>query len=92
MKVKGNHPLAEVVAKKMFGAAGCPPLEIDRMVNHAARAAVEYHESEMIEKAAELDRLREALNTALVLAGPNICTTAERDMFNRAKKALKGDE
>jgi len=45
MKVKGNHPLAEIIAKKLFGISTVPKHEQDRMINRACKAAVEYHES-----------------------------------------------
>jgi len=40
-----THPLAEVVAKKLSGITGVPPSEQSRMANRAAKAAVEWYES-----------------------------------------------
>lgn len=44
MKVKGNHPLAEVTAKCLFGIERVPAVEARKMVSQAARAAVAWHE------------------------------------------------
>ena len=44
MKVKGNHPLTELLAKKLFGISGVPKEEQERMVSRAIRAAVKWHE------------------------------------------------
>ena len=41
----GKHPLAEVIARKLAGIAGVPPKEAGRVVQRAADAAVEWHES-----------------------------------------------
>ena len=43
--VKGNHPLSEIIAKKLFGIKSVPPLEAERMISRACRAAVEWHEN-----------------------------------------------
>lgn len=40
--VKGNHPLAEILAKKLFGIETVPAAEQRRMVNRAIKAAVKY--------------------------------------------------
>jgi len=47
MQVKGNHPLAEIIAKKLFGIENVHWIEASRMVSNAAKAAVEWHEKEM---------------------------------------------
>jgi TolA-binding protein len=57
MTVKGNHPLAEVIAKKLFGIESVPPEEQRKMVNRAAKAAVEWHEAKLNSKYWE--RIRE---------------------------------
>ncbi len=46
MKVKGNHPLAELLAKKLFGIESVSKSEQTKMVNRAIKAAVKYHEEE----------------------------------------------
>ena len=38
------NPLAEIIAKKLSGISGVPYLEQMRMISHAVKAAVEYHE------------------------------------------------
>ena len=48
MQVKGNHPLAEIIAKKLFGINVVPPQERDKMVQAAVHAAVDYHESRTV--------------------------------------------
>ena len=47
MEVK-THPLAEILAKKLFGINSVPKKERTRMVNRAIKAAVEFHEQEKI--------------------------------------------
>lgn len=51
MEVKGNHPLAEIIAKKLFSIESVPKEEQKKMVRRAIKEAVKYH----IEK---LDELR----------------------------------
>ena len=46
MIVKGNHPLAEIIASKLFGIESCPTKEQRAMVNRACKAAVEWHEGQ----------------------------------------------
>ena len=47
MLVKGNHPLAEILAKKLFSIETVPAKEQKRMVNRAINAGVEYHKAEI---------------------------------------------
>lgn len=47
MKVKGNHPLAEVLAKSLFSIETVPPKEAARMVRRAIKEAVAYHTQEV---------------------------------------------
>ena len=55
MKVKGNHPLAEIIAKKLFSIENVPKEEQRKMVQRAIKAAIKYHEEEMkIERTAYL--------------------------------------
>jgi hypothetical protein len=42
--VKGNHPLAEVIAKCLFGIETVPKEYMRRMVNRACREAVKWHQ------------------------------------------------
>jgi len=44
LTVKGNHPLAEVIACALFSIETVPVAEQKRMVNRAAKAAVKWHE------------------------------------------------
>ena len=60
MTVKGNHFLAEIIAKKLSGINQVPPHVRNHMVNNAAKAAVEYHET-------EIERKDEAIRKALIL-------------------------
>lgn len=48
MNVKGNHPLAEVISRKLFGIGNVPKAEQDRMINRAIKAAIEWHTAEMV--------------------------------------------
>jgi len=50
MTIKGNHPLAEIIARKLFGIESVPSAEQRKMVNRAVKAAVEYHEAELESK------------------------------------------
>ena len=45
MQVNGNHPLAEVIAKKLFGITTVQKDEQERMINRACKAAVEWYEN-----------------------------------------------
>jgi len=79
MTVKGNHPLAEILAKKLFSLESVPIKEQHRMLNRAIKAGVEYHKAEIkkftefehidkirIEEGlAEIKKLREALETII---------------------------
>lgn len=44
MKVQPNHPLAEIIACKLFGIEIVPDKEKRKMVNRAIKAAINYHE------------------------------------------------
>jgi hypothetical protein len=59
MKVKGNHPLAEIIARCLFGVENYPS-EIRRAVSRACRKAVEWHELE-VAKAITSQQAREEL-------------------------------
>lgn len=43
VNVRGNHPLAELLARKLFDIERRPPAEQKRMVNRAIRAAVDWY-------------------------------------------------
>lgn len=47
MEVKGNHPLAEIIVKKLFGFSSVPYLEQERMINRTCKAAVKWHEEQI---------------------------------------------
>lgn len=44
MRVKGNHPLAELLALKLFGIEGVPKKYQTQMVRRAIKAAVKWYE------------------------------------------------
>lgn len=44
--VQPNHPLAELLACKLFGIEGVPQKEQTRMVNRAIKAAVKWYEEQ----------------------------------------------
>jgi len=48
--VKGNHPIMEIVACKMFGITGVPKKYQEKMVNTCAKAVLEYHDKIISEK------------------------------------------
>lgn len=43
MQVKGNHPLAEIIVKKLFGIQTVPIKYMEKMINSACKEAVNYH-------------------------------------------------
>jgi hypothetical protein len=47
MNVPGNHPLAEIIAKCLFGIETVPPKYMARMINRACSKAVKWHEKEI---------------------------------------------
>lgn len=47
MHVKGNHPLAEILAKKLFGISDVPRAEQRKMVRRAIKAGVSFYENEL---------------------------------------------
>ena len=47
MNVKGNHPLAEIIARKTFGIETVPSVEARKMVQRAIHAAIEWHEKQL---------------------------------------------
>ena len=49
MKVKGNHPLAEIIAKSLFGIETAPKEQMQRMINRACKKAVLFHEGALQE-------------------------------------------
>ena len=86
MTVKGNHPLAEIIAKKLSGINQVQPHVRNSMVNTAIKAAVEYHETEIERKDGLID---EAAN---LLYG---CVDSERCIYKATlllEKALSTKE
>ena len=63
--VKLDHPLAELVAKKLSGIEIVPNKEKGRMVNAAAMAAVKWHKKEIIELELELNASCNRIQVAL---------------------------
>ncbi len=51
-----SHPLAEIILKKLFSIETVPPKEQKRMVSRAVKAAVEYHDSKILNVANELTK------------------------------------
>jgi len=47
MTVKGNHPLAEIIARKLFCIESVPVAEQGKMLRRSVKAAVEYHDGEV---------------------------------------------
>jgi len=44
-EVEGNHPVAEIIGRKLAGLSGVPKEEQAKMVQRCVKAAVEYCES-----------------------------------------------
>lgn len=63
MEVKGNHPLAEVIACKLFSITTVPKQEAERMVNRACKAAVEWHERMVLDARIEEQELVKSLGS-----------------------------
>ena len=49
MRIKGNHPLAEILGKKLLGIEIVPKDEQAKMVNRAIKAAVEWANSNQVD-------------------------------------------
>lgn len=47
MKVKANHPLSEIIARKLFSIESVPKEEMKRMINRACKEAVKWHEKQI---------------------------------------------
>jgi len=47
MTVPGNHPLAEIIARKLSGIGSVPAGEQIKMIKRAAKAAVVWHDKEI---------------------------------------------
>ena len=50
--VKGNHPLAEIIGRKLLGIESVPIKEQRRMVARAVKASVEFYEQSVKEERA----------------------------------------
>lgn len=59
--VKGNHPLAEIIARKLSGISGVPHMEQLKMVDRACSAAVKYHEEQIKKIKVELKDEKKAI-------------------------------
>lgn len=46
-EVKPNHPLAEIIARKLSGITGVPHQEQQQMVRRAITSAVEFHDQKI---------------------------------------------
>lgn len=54
--VKPNHPLAELLARKLFGIEGVPLKEQQRMKQRAIKAAVRWHKEHKNDPRSELEK------------------------------------
>jgi hypothetical protein len=61
MTVKGNHPLAEIIARKLFGIEMAQTAEQRKMVSRAIKAAVEYHNTEVERKDETIKTMKKLL-------------------------------
>jgi len=65
ISVEPDHPLAEILAKKLFGIEGVPIKEQRKMVSRAIKAAVEFHESFKDKATFEITQLIKNLDKTL---------------------------
>lgn len=70
MRVKPNHPLAELLAQLLFSIETVDAREQRRMVNHACREAVKWHKN-------QVERLLKKLGTGWIVEQCREC-----DVFN----------
>ena len=63
--VEPNHPLAEILAKTLFGIEVVPIKEQRKMVNRAINVAVEFHESFKNKATSEITQLIKNLDKTL---------------------------
>ena len=77
MKVKGNHPVAEILAKKLSGIEIVPAAEQRKMVNRAIKAAVEYLKMLWVTQCPECEQNHES--------GMNFCANCGRQLWHKEK-------
>ena len=69
MNVKGNHPLAEILAKSLLGIESVPREHQKKMVNRAIKSAVEFYGNRLANSAEqnkkEIKEVIERLTTNL---------------------------
>ena len=84
MKVT-THPLAEIIAKKLFSIESVPPEEARRMVGMAIKAAITYHQH-------EINKLY--METGDKLRAKEIEHEIDMDIFNKiiSEEYLKGNQ
>jgi hypothetical protein len=61
MKVRGNHPLAEIIERKLFGISNVPKEQQDRMINRACKAVVEAHKQDLIENMPTVEEIMKVI-------------------------------
>lgn len=64
MNIQGNHPLAELILRKLSGIEGVPPDTARTMVYRAASKAVEYVRYTQGKIAAEIDTWKASADDA----------------------------
>ena len=102
MDVKCNHPLAEIIAKKLSGIVGVPVSEQGKMVDSACSAAVIWYEKQCgfiketfmgvsTPTAAQFARMVEKINGYVMgyypITGPQLA-----DIYTKAMTAPTGKE
>lgn len=83
MKIKGNHPLAEVIAKCMHGIEQVPKEYQRRMINRACKKAIEWHE-----KQNDYSEIIEAMQTTLEILPCKNCEAVNTIKCVENKKCL----
>lgn len=53
-----THPLADIIAKRLFGIETVPVKEQRKMVNRAVKSACEYHDSKITDKEGLVEMIR----------------------------------
>ena len=78
MKVKSNHPLAEILAKKLFSIETVPAKDQAKMVRRAIKAAVEFYEkkNKKMQTGAECEECKEGRQWN----GVNFCMKCGTDL------------
>lgn len=87
MKVKGNHPLAEIIAKKLFGIEqdGIPKEYRTKMVRSAVKSAVKWSDDKEKEIRKDQDKITRFACAENIL---KVCEPGERVAITYVYQAI----